>query len=587
MSGNDLHRGARIGTRIAHIISDSLVYTHRKLLDLKHKLAVMVFNTISNEISDEVHDTIGHIIRRLAGDVPDASELKPMLDFMAHGRGQLKAISGSSTLSGSILWAIGTMVSNDLAPIVYAYVNEDPHLAPDSQSAAQMAVVGAVSEGDARYAMGANGHGRRWQDGFLEIAKTYPAAADLLDFVRRGIIGQGEFASLAKKSGVPDNLVPVFLASLNLPISYQDVALAYMRGEVSIGAYYEAAKKNGISQSDATVYLDSIGEPPGTMDLLEAFRRGFIDEGTLVKGIRQSRVRNEWIPMIQQLRYSPMSIADAVNAVVQGHLDYNTGASIAQMNGLEPGQFDTLYQTAGSPLSRTELNELYNRGLIGSNVVTQGLRESRLKDKYVQDAFALRQRLLEPRSLGEAVNNGAMTHEVAVKKAMQNGFNAEDAAYLVNAASNRKMQSYRERVISQAEKLYVDGGMSKDQFTSLVVSMGHSEAEANMIAQSADFDREQRAFNSATNAIRAKFVARHIDKGGASSRLDAIGMQSSQRDYLLKIWELEESANTRELTSAQVLKAVKNQIFTPDQGVERLIAMGYSSDDAIVLLEDI
>lgn len=587
MSQHDTQRGARIGTRVAHIVSQAIIYTHGKLLDVKHRLAVMVFNTISNEISDEVHDTIGHMLRHIAGEVPDESQLKPMMDFLAHGRGQLKAISGSSALSGSILWALGSMVNNDLAPIAYAYINEDPHLAPDSGSAAQMAVVGAVSEGDARYAMGSNGHGRRWQDGFLEIARSYPAASDLLDMVRRGIIGEGEFASLAKKAGTPDNVIPLFLASLDLPLSYQDVALAYMRGEVSEGEYYAAAKKNGVSAADASVYLNSIGEPPGTMDMLEAYRRGFIDQGTLVKGIRQSRVRNEWIPMIEQLRYSPMSIADAVNAVVQGHLDYNTGASIAQMNGLEPGQFDTLYQTAGSPLSRTELNDLYNRGVVGSDVVTQGLRESRLKDKYVQDAFALRRRMLEPRSLGEAVNNGAMSHATAVEKAMQAGFNAEDAAYLVNAASNRKMQSYREKVISQAEKLYTDGAMSKAQFSELVVSMGHSEAEAAMIAQSADFDRHQRAFTSATNAIRAKFVARHIDKHGASSRLDAIGMQASQRDYLISIWELEESANTKLLTEAQVIKAIKNQVFTPDQGIERLIAMGYSQDDAIVLLEDI
>jgi hypothetical protein len=587
MSGNDLHRGARIGTRIATIVSQSLVYTHTKLLDIKHKLAVMVFNTISNEISDEVHDTIGHIIRKLAGDLPESSDMKPMIDFLAHGRGQLKAISGSSTLSGSILWAIGAMVSNDLAPIVYAYINEDPHLAPDSGSAAQMAVVGAVSEGDARYAMGANGHGARWQDGFLEIARTYPAAADLLDMLRRNVISEGEFAAYAKKSGTPDNVIPLFLASQYLPLSYQDVALAYMRGAVSEGAYFEAAKKNGVSASDASTFLQSIGEPPDTTDLMEGLRRGFIDEGTVEKGIRQSRIRDEWIPFIQQLRYSPMSIADAVNAVVQGHMDYNTGASIAQQNGLEPGQFDTLYQTAGAPLSRTELNDLYNRGMVGSDVVVQGLRESRLKDKYVQDAFALRRRLLEPRSLGEAVNNGAMDHATAVRKAMESGFNADDAAYLVNAASNRKMQSYREKVISQAEKLYTDGAMNETQFTQLVVSMGHSDAEAQMIARSADLDREQRAFTSATNAIRSKLISRHIDKAGASSRLDAIGMQAVQRDYLLGIWELEESANTRELTTAQILKAVKNQIFTPDQGAERLIGMGYSVEDTTVLLEDI
>lgn len=585
MSEPDLHRGARIGSRIAQLVGQTIVWTHNKLLDTKHKLAVMVFNTISNEVSDEVHDTIGHLFRRMASEVPDDSELKPMLDFMGHGRGQLKAISGSSVMSGSILWALGTMISNELAPITYAYMNEDPHMAPDSGTAAQMAAVGAVGEGEARYAMGANGHGARWQDGFLEIARSYPAASDLLDLVRRNIISPGEFASLAKKSGTPDNVAAILLASINIPLSYQDVALSYLRGEVSEGAYFESAKMNGVSASDASIYLQSIGEPPGTMDMMEAFRRGFIDQGTLQKGIKQSRVRDEWIPMIEQLRYSPMSTADAVNAAVQGHITQGQMADLAQQNGLEPGHVDTLYQTAGSPLSRTELNDLYNRGEIGSDVVTQGLRESRLKDKYVQDAFALRQRLLEPRSLGEAVVNGAMTHDVAITKAMQNGFSAQDAAFLVGSAANRKMQSYRDRLIVQIEDMFSEGGMTHEAALDQIKSLGHTDDEANMILRAADFKREQRVFNTAVNVVRSKLVGHHIDKNQASALLDGMGVIASQRDFFLGFWEIEAAANVRTLTEAQTIKAVKTQTITPDQGAERLIALGYSSDDAILLLE--
>lgn len=585
MSGNDMHRGARLGSRVATVISDALVYTHRKLLDIKHKLAVMVFNTISNEISDEVHDTIGHIIRRLAGDVPEASQLKPMMDFLAHGRGQLKAISGSSTLSGSILWAIGAMVSNDLSPIVYAYIAEDPHLAPDSGTAAQMAVVGAVSEGDARYAMAGNGHGARWQEGYLELARTYPAAADLLDLVRREIINEGEFATLAKKSGTPDNVIGILLASLNVPLSYQDVALAHMRGQASQGEYYHSAKLNGVSEADASTYLASIGEPPGTMDLLEGLRRGFLSEGDVEKGIKQSRVRDEWIPFLTQLRYSPMSIADAVDAAVQNHISQEQARAIAEQNGLEPGQYDVLYQTAGSPLSRTELNELYNRGIIGSNVVLQGLAESRMKDKYTQDAFALRRRLLEPRTLSTMVHNGAMAHAVAIKKAMETGYNQEDAEYLIASASNQKMQTYRDKLMAEIETLYVDGAYTEDQLLTSAKGMGYSAEEAKVIAQTADYKREQHVFQTATSVIRSKLIGHHIDKSTASNMLDGIGMPATQRDYLLKVWELEASANVRTLTEAQTIKAVKDQVMTADEALARLVRMGYSDEDATLLLE--
>lgn len=587
MDAHDNQRGARIGTRIAMLVSQALIHTHTKLLDFKHKLAVMIFNTISNEISDEVDDTIGPLLKRMASKYEKDGHASALMDFMAHGRGQFKAIVGSSTAGQSLLWALSTVISNELAPISYGLIEANPHLLPDSNTAAQLAGLNRVSEDMASSAIAANGLNGEWAHAMIMAQKQYPSPADMADMVHKGVIDPSTFGSWAVFQGYADGVWQAYLAASEQPLSYQDVALAYMRGQVSEDAYYEAAKRNGVSASDAAIFLESIGEPPDTTSLMEGYRRGFIGRDEVEKGIRQSRIRDEWIGFIEQLRFSPMSIADAVNAVVQGHLSYQEGANIAEMNGLEPGQFDTLYQTAGAPLSRTELNDLFNRGVIGSDVVVQGLRESRLKDKYVQDAFDLRRRLLEPRSLGEAVSNGAMDHNTAVAKAMENGFNATDAAYLVNAASNRKMQSYRDRAMGNAEKLYIDGAVSVEQFHGLITSMGHTDAEAQIIIQSAGFERDQRAFNTATNVIRAKFIAHHIDKGQASAKLDAIGMQATQRDYLMGMWELEASANTRSLTEAQVIKAVKLQIFTPDQGAERLVTMGYSPDDATLLLAEI
>lgn len=583
----DLHRGARIGTRIAMLVSHALIHTHTKLLDFKHKLAVMIFNTISNEISDEVDMTLGPLLKKMAADYEENGHATALMNFMAHGRGQFKAIVGSSSAGQSLLWALSTVVSNELAPVSYGYIADNPHLIPDSGTIATLAATGNISENSAVSDIRKNGLFDYWGKAMVDAAKTWPSVTDLVDWRLKGQLSEGDFIALARKAGMDADVASRYFAAAPSSISYQDMALAYLRGFASKEAVMEAMKEQGVLASDADVYLNVIGEPPATQDLLEGFRRGFIDQGTLERGIKQSRTRDEWIPLIEQLRFSPMSIADAVNAAVQNHITQAQAEEYAAQNGLEPGHFSVLYETAGSPLSRTELNELYNRGVIGSDVVLQGLRESRLKDKYGVDAFALRRRLLEPRSLGSAVENGAMSHEVAIAKAMEQGYNAEDAAYLVNAASNRKLQSYRDRVVANAEKYYVDGAMSESEFTNLVKSLGHSEAEAAAIAWSAGFEREHHIFTTAVNAIRSKYVAHHIDTNTASARLDAIGMQASARDHLIGLWRLEASVNTKTLTEAQVIRAVKLGTLTPDQGAERLLTMGYSADDVTILLADI
>lgn len=587
MPQSDLHRGARIGTRIAHIVSQAIVHTHSKLLDVKHRLAVMIFNTISNEISDEVDDTIGPLLKRMAADYEENGHATALMHFMAHGRGQFKAIVGSSTAGQSLLWALSTVISNELAPVSYGLIAKNPHLVPDPQSLAAFAATGEMSEDDAIAHIAMNGYYSAWAERWINAAKTYPPILDLIDWRNKGHLSADDYLTLAKKAGYDAATAARYFEAAPSSISYQDKALAYLRGEVSKESVYEAAREQGILTADVDVYLQSVGEPPGTMDLLEALRRGFIDEAAVVRGIKQSRTRDEWIPTILELRYSPMSTADAVNAAVQGHIDQSTAEAIADQNGLLPGQFNTLYETAGAPLSRTELNDLYNRGEIGSDVVTQGLRESRLKNKYVEDAFALRRRLLEPRSLGEAVNNGAISHDDAIKRAMESGFNADDAAILVGSASNRKMQSYREHVVSEIENMFMEGAMLEESARTSIASLGHSQQEIDLILETATLKRDQRAFQGATNSIRSRYVSHHISKVEAGNLLTAIGMVSTQRDYLLGIWELEASANVRTLTEAQIIRAIKLESITPQDGLARLVRLGYSEEDAALLIMDI
>ena len=105
-----------------------------------------------------------------------------------------------------------------------------------------------------------------------------------------------------------------------------------------------------------------------------------------------------------------------------------------------------------------------------------------------------------------------------------------------------------------------------------------------MMLKTADFKREQRTFNTAVGVVRSKLVGHHIDRGTASAMLDGMGVVATQRDFFLGFWELEAAANVRSLTEAQIAKAVKDQIITADDAAERLIRMGYSADDATLLL---
>lgn len=584
---DNTHRGAKVGHRLTSHIVRAIISTHKGLLSTKHKLAMLVFRAISDEISAEVDHTIGHVFASMAESDEAAPSVANLLKFMAYDHGQLKALAGSSLVSQSLLWPISQILNNVLSPLVYTAVANDPRTILDPGTMASLAATGRFDQAEALHNIRKQGFDDPFGIPLIDASRTYPDISQATELLNRGEIDAEQFDAWALLNGIPHGVSEQLRKLTVQPVSPADAALGLLRGDIDRSTAVSIAADWGLTEQSFDILLNNTGEPPGTMQLLEAFRRGFIDEQELTRGILQSRVRNEWIPTLIKLRYSPMSVADAVNATVQNHQDTQTTRDIAQQNGLAPGAIDVLLATAGEPLSRTEMEQLYNRGLATADQVKQALRESRLKDKYTDLALALHVRLLEPRMLSSAVEFGALTHEDAIRHAMEYGFSREDATILVDEGSKRKLQAYRQRVVSAIESLYEENAVSRDAAKSVIVKNGFDSTEADLLLQTAEYRRESKIITSVMAAIRSKFIAHHIELKQASASLDAIGIPAAQRDYLLGLWSIEQAANVRMLTEAQIVKAVKMQLIKPEDALKRLIAMGYLADDAVLLLEEI
>jgi hypothetical protein len=576
--------GVKLGDRIARLVSQAIVYTYSRMVGAKHTLAMTVFHSISDTISAENHHTLDPIIGMLHEAYGEDKPASKALEFMHNQTGQLQALAGSTLLSQGLLWPISGVLNNELAPVVYEAVATNPHSIPDSGSIAQMGAREWIDGNSYRDGMAKNGLNDAWAQALLQMNQSYPDTSTAIDLVRRGKITEDDFANWLAHNGTPRGLSGVLLSLADTPLSPADAALAELRGNIQHAEGVAAAAAYGVSEHNYNVLIGNTGEPPGVMQLLEARRRDFIDDATLVKGILESRVRNEWIPTLEKLAYSPMSVADAVDALVQNNLTYDQASLYAKQNGLEPGHFDPLVATAGEPLSRTEMEQLFNRGKATEDQVKQALRESRLKNKYVDDAFLLHERLLEPRELGDAVVYGSLTHQQAIQEAMYYGYTQDRAEVVVSAAINRKLETQRMAVVRAVETLYENNAISQDLATSIAGQMGFEPTEAAFIFQAAEFRRQEKLIAAGVSAVRSKYVAHHIDKTTASGLLDAIQIPHQQRDSMLQVWQIEHDANVRLLTPAQIVKAGALGIFQPDEVMTRLTDLGYSDVDANALV---
>jgi hypothetical protein len=425
-----------------------------------------------------------------------------------------------------------------------------------------------------------------------------PADMQLLELWRRGAISETLVDEGLRQGRLRDSWSGAVKQLKYEPLSSADAIDAWLRGHIGQGEAEAILEENGLLPRDVPAALANAGNPLALMQLLEALRRGFIDQATFEKGFRESRYRNEWASVALKVAYSPMSTADAVDASVQGHLTKQEAQSIAHQNGLENSSFEALWQTAGSPLSRTEAQTLYNRGLLTEADVAQALRESRLKDKYVAAALQLHVREPEPRAVTTALEEGAITRDQANKYLADAGYDHDVIAMLITTAEARSTGGHRQLMTGQVQALYSDRIINAGQAADMLAKLHYTAESAQLIIGIADYLRHHKILQSGIAAIRSHYLAGRITGAVALGDLQELGLPADARDTYLQVWQLDKLAHPKQLTAAQIVKAVKLNLFTTEPaadpaglaaanraaGHDRLVALGYDDTDAELLL---
>lgn len=343
------------------------------------------------------------------------------------------------------------------------------------------------------------------------------------------------------------------------------------------------AKFSGINASRFAAMVKQTGNPPGPGELTDMLRRNIIDEEGFTLGIRQGYIKTEWIEQLRAFRWRILDLGEAIAGVVQNHLGEGEAIAVAHQHGVTPTDFATMVANAGNPPGPMEMLDLWRRGDVDEATVDQALRESRLKNKYI-DALKRRVIHLVPmRTITTLLTHGAITDARALEMLRQLGFTPDDASAIVTAAHFAKTAPAKELSLGTVKTLYTDHMISRDDAVADIVRIGYNATAAGQILDLADHEINARDRRATITKIRNAYLSRRIDHDNASGDLDVIGVEHGQRDQLLKLWDLELANQVSILTPAQIVHAGKVQLFTPEEVVGRLEGHGYSEADAIIL----
>lgn len=577
--------GGKIANRVADVAVQAITSHKARMTPAHLQTVALALEQFFDVVSSEIRMTSGDMMGRIA-DHPDLPpEMRELFRFMARGKGQWQSMLGGTLIGTTISGGIGDLITNMLAPTVHSIISSEPHgiLTPDIL--ARMVVSNVDTPFSKAVEAAAGGLGREHFQALVDVNTVFPGVPETLDLLNRGAISDGHARFLLFRNGIRDDHHNIVLALRHVEITPAVAADMVVRGILSTSDGQNVAARSGMRPDDFTRMVLDTGEPPAIQDLLFLYRRGKIDRARLEHGIRQSRTRDEWIDAVESLGVVPMSTSDAVEAVVKGHLSDVDGQRIATENGLDSAHWATLLATAGNPPGVQEMLSWHNRGIMSTPDVIQGIRESRLNNKYIATVLSASEALPPMVTIRQLVAHGQISTDQGMRLLEKHGYAPDIATAIIGSALHEKTTKTRDLSVEQVLALYELRQMDASTALDLLRAMGYDQAEAQQRLDLADLSRVRRYIDAVVARLHSAYVRHLIDENEVTSRMDRLGITPDARTDLLTLWDEERATVSKTLTEAQVIAALKAGLLAEGEALGRLLGQGYGDVDAQILID--
>jgi SOS response regulatory protein OraA/RecX len=619
----DRQFGDKLIPKLQTAVVEAIVHARKNMLHTERDIRLVATKAIADVIGDELAEIMAPLTAEALADSKLPDDVKDLLTKISSGDNQYQAIAGAAFGMSGVPGLLGQATSNAFAPLLRRLLSADPLLDPPWQVIIDMVARNIQDAETARGQITGQGIAPQWFDDLILQAQSLPDVPTLLEWLRRSLMDESTARGWMGRQSIPEQLWNTYIDLARVPLSPADAALALLRGDADEKYAQQIANWAGITDDDFAILVGNTGEPPGLMQLLEAYRRGFIDKATLERGIRQSRIRDEWIPTIEALRYEPLSTADAIEAGIQGYITKDEAKAYSQQNGLEPADFNAAWLAAGEPLSRTEMMQLWRRGFVTEQDVKNAIAQSRTKDAYIDWAVLLKDVPMSTADAVEAYVQGYLTRDKTVAIIEENGLRTEDIDPLILTAGeplsktemltllrrgkvtaddvkaalreSRLKDAYIDDALlleTQLPSLYeirallTDGALTAEQGTQLLLEQGYSADIVKAIVTSLTGGTAAATKTLTESMLTDLYLERELNAAEYIKELIAIGYTQETAEELQELADMRSSITARNAVISRIRAQYISRRITQQAASAELDALQISANMRDQLFDD-
>jgi len=267
------------------------------------------------------------------------------------------------------------------------------------------------------------------------------------------------------------------------------------------------------------------------------------------------------------------------------------GQNLYAAGGGIPDQFGALVAAAGDSLGPEKLVDMLAHGLITGPEATRALGMSRVNPDfyyaYITAAGGpgpVHAKWLSPFEIKSILDSNPSLGDKAVAWLEADGYDSEQAQDWVGALTAGTVAAPKAESMSVVLKEYQANILTEAEATTALTSLGYSAAAIGYLLQYATAQAAIAARNTAMARVRAAYLVGDITAGQVSVDLNQLGIPAAAITNYLADWAVEAATPHLHLSAAQVGHLLKEGYIDAVTAQAKWVAMGYSANDAALLL---
>jgi SOS response regulatory protein OraA/RecX len=459
--------------------------------------------------------------------------------------------------------------------------------------------------------------------GLYKAFQEYPI--ELLDndtlFINyfRGNISIDQVAEELSKKGFNSERIRLMLYASYQWLNLEDIRRAYLLQIINRDEAVKRLEGLGYTDDDANLILNSTKSLLSSSEYIAAWLRGMIDDQMLDYFLSQQGLQFEEREILKFLAYYIPPVQDiirmAVREVFTPDLRKKYGldeefptefAYWAQKQGVSeewaknywaahwelPSITDgmTMLQRLHPDIINWKAQGLRSLGIDPESVKTDidTLRELiKMHDitPYWRDRLiALSYNPVTRVDIRRLFDFAIFSYDDVVNAYRDLGYDPQTAKWLADFTVYETIEEERNKVRNDLLELYERQVISENELREALKDLKFNDLAIDVIVTHAKYQREKMVMDTKIKIIERRFKNKIYDENKARIELAVLALPAYEIDNYIEKWRAEMQVKVSTLTSTEIQKALKAGLLTKEKALDKLLAKGYSKEDAEIII---